>query len=353
LKDSEDVEKETLSPKTLVSDQGSINANNKTSSGNNLIHFPQKIRRNPNKESVWDRKKKKKTGGHVARNFKVILQSMLIIFENRKSKVHAEEEKKKLKQLLNGAVIAPSDFQKVQMFLKKFLSEKKLTEEDLLMSDIEIILFALFIVKKKFSGLRNLEWNPENLQNLRYQKTKKTSEQNYKIIFKKFFKLIIRDFNKNQGLPSSEDLEFYKFNFETLASSMGEDWRKLQFKFVFNEDRAKSIPKSGRQSKKIFAKVLQKSPIFMKQMQEYLENKLVLGAKTHGVHTDYWPIIESKLEQMVDRWTEKFKSKKNIKSRLCNFLVAQMKNDKIKLPWGYGEINQAISNVNKLFNRVK
>lgn len=287
-----------------------------------------------------------------ASDFVEILNCLHFIFENRKNSEILETEQIKLKKLLDRTGVQSSDFGGLSRFMTKFLSERELAAEDLRMSDLELVMFAFFIVKKKFQDLEGLEWDAASLNRLKSAPTKKTSEQNYKIIFKRFFKLVVQDFNRRHRLSPADTCEFYRAHFGAVAEAMGQDWRDLEFKFVFNEYRDKRMSKQGRHSKKKFARVLKNSPAFMQLFRSYLGDRLSIQGRTHGIFVDYLPVIDKKLLQMIRRWRAKFKSNKNIKSRLCKYLIAQLKNDKIKLPWGFGEIRQAICNVDKLFDRA-
>jgi hypothetical protein len=290
---------------------------------------------------------------YVAKCLPTILKQMQNIFQNRKNPSILLLEKKKLKCLLNDATIASSDLSGLSKFLKKFLNREPIHTSDLCLTDLELILFCLFVIKKKFKKIINPQWTLSFIEKLRGSPTQKTSEQNYKIIFKKFFKLVIQDFNKKNQLDLNNDSEFYRFHFQKISESFNQDWQNLKFKFVFNEYRNKKLSKKGRHSKKEFARVLKKSKNFMKMFQDYLDDSLMIQESQHGIFRDYWPIIEGKSRLLLERWRTKFCSNKNIKSRLCNFIVSQMQNDKIKLPWGFGEIQQAILNVERLFNRVR
>lgn len=285
-------------------------------------------------------------------NFVEILKCLNFMFENRKNSEVLEKEQIYLKSLLDKTNVQSDDFQKLSLFMRKFMGEEKLTVEDLEMSDLELIMFALFIIKKKFQNLGGLDWNLDSLNRLKSAPTKKTSEQNYKIIFKRFFKLVVGDFNREHRLDPGDSSEFYRVHFGEIAESLGQDWRHLEFKFVFNEYRDKRMSKKGRHSKKKFARVLKKSAAFMSLFRNYLGGRLNIENQIHGIFKDYLPIIDKKLHKMLERWRLKFQSNKNIKSRLCKYLIVQLKNDKMKLPWGFGEIRQAILNVEKLFDRA-
>ena len=320
---SNKVSKAFLDGARLLTPQTNPDSTNKNGSENNdpeLVDLDHKIPDMKNKNRADGAKKAEKSTHVLAGNFTKILKTMIEIFKNRKNKPKADVEKGHLKTLIKNTKIEPDSFGKIQHFLKKFLGDKPLAREDLLLSDLEIILFLLFVIKKKYEGLDSLDWTLAQLEALRRQRTKKTSEQNYKIIFKKFFKLIVQDFNAKHALASGDDLQFYKSNFGAIADSLNQDWRQLQFKFVFNEDRSKSIKKNGRQSKKNFARVVQRNAEFMDSLEKYLRDELVLKGQRHGVFADYWPVIETKLEYMIDRWMDKFKSKKNF---LINSLIKQ------------------------------
>ena len=214
------------------------------------------------------------------------------------------------------------------------------------------MFFSIFLVKKNYKKIKSLKWTPDSLKELRNYEIKKRSEQNYKVILKRFFKKLVKNFNHVNKIDLKNDFEFYKVNFSKYAEKDNEDWKCLRYCTVFNENHKKSFKTNQRKSKKLFAKILKQNIKFMQNLEDYLENKLVLQNKKIGIHLDYTPILKKKVDNLIEKWKDKLYSNKNLKARLCKFVLDQIKNNKIKLPWGYTEINQGILNVRKLFKNA-
>jgi hypothetical protein len=284
--------------------------------------------------------------------FKLIFDLIYLMNTSRKNKILMDHYKKKLRSLLNNVKIITNDLSQLHSLLLKFLLNKKIQEDDLELSDLEIMLFCIFLVKKNYQMVDFMKWTPESFNRLRVIELKKRSEQNYKVILKRFFKKIIKNFNSENNLNINDDLEFYKFHFEELATAHNENWRLLRYGNVFNEKHSSPLPTNERKSKKLFAKILKQNSVFMKKLNDYLSNQLILGSKTHGIHIDYSLILGNKVNLLIDKWKNRLYSNKNLKARVCKFVQDQIKNNKIKLPWGYTELDQGILNVKKLFEQA-
>jgi hypothetical protein len=287
--------------------------------------------------------------GDLKSNFKKIFSCMSLMNSVRKTPELLEAHKKNLRSLLSVGNICTSDLTDLKSLLLKFLLNQEISENDLKISDIEFMLFTIFLIKKNYKFCKNLEWTPSSIEALRSKEIKKRSEQNYKVILKRFFKKVISNFNEENKLESFNDLEFYRVNFGEIANNCGEDWSLLRYSLVFNETHVKSKSNIPRKSKKIFAGVLKKNLHFMKQLGSYLDNNLEMNGERCGIHLDYTPILKNKVCMLIEQWRAKLYSNKNLKARLCKFVVDQVRNKKVKLPWGYVEIDRGVSSVRRLF----
>lgn len=289
---------------------------------------------------------------YLKKHFKVTFDQIFAMSCAKKDASSLQEHRTRLRRMLDRAEISTCDLQRLKRLLLKFLLNQPLTPADLDVSDLELILFCVFLVKKNYPVFEELQWSPATLKVLQSVEIKKRSEQNYKVILKRFFKKVIRHFNIQNGLEPNDNLEFYRANFETLARRHNEDWRLLRYGNVFNENMSSVLQRNQRKSKRVFAKVLKQNEEFMRQLEEYLDNGLELGGKVHGIHLDYTPILGNKVKLLTDKWRGKLYSNKNLKARVCKFVQDLILNNKVKLPWGYTEIDQGVRNVRRLFREA-
>lgn len=288
------------------------------------------------------------------KRYQKVLQAMLEMYQMRLHAGRLQQERAKFEFTLSQLNLRLSNLGGFQNLLTKFLQGEVIRAEDLRLSDLEVVLFLLFLVKKKFRTLDNLEWNCESLNELRAAGVNKRSEQNYKIILKRFFKKVILDFNRRRRLNLKDDFEFYRFHFAEISEKLSHDWRKLRFETVFNEKRVCFSVEYQRQSKKLFARILKRSEPFMNLLEKYLTSRLEIDGKTHGIVVDYMPILKKKIFQLIGKWAESFKKKgRNLEERVAEFVLDKMRNNKVKLPWSLVEIEQGVSNVRRLFQRAE
>lgn len=286
--------------------------------------------------------------GHMPNLIRIITR----LHECRKDPVKIKKHTSLLRKLLNNIPISDSNLSGLKEVLSKFLTNKIILPEDIGLSNLEIILFTLYLTKKKFKKLYRFNWTSSDLNILRQKFPKKRSEQNYKVILKRFFKKVITDFNLRHGYGSKNEDQFYRHYFEDAAKSLSYNYRQLKFQKVFNETKVTRSKKGNpRHSKKIFARVLNRCPEFMKMMKDYMQDELKLGGGTHGIYRDYSSILDKKLTMLLFKWRQELNSKKDIREQLTGFIVSKLLNDKVKLPWSNQELSQGIQNVQSLFNK--
>ena len=293
--------------------------------------------------------KKPQKNTDLKNHFSEIFSCMFLMNSLRRTPHLLSQKKKHLRSLLDDSTIRTSTFENLKNLLIKFLLNQQISGSDLMVSDIELVLFTLFLVKKTYNSTPDMQWSASCLRKLQSTQLKKRSEQNYKVILKRFFKKMISTFNSKHRLESNDDLEFYRFHFEEVAGQCGEDWKQLRYSMVFNENEHQNTQHGDKKSKKVFAQVLSKNTVFIEQMRKYMTNKLVVEGETSGIYIDYTPILMNKLGLLIDKWKAKLYSNKNLKARLCKFVVDQIKNKKVKLPWGYSEIDNGVLNIFRLF----
>ena len=286
--------------------------------------------------------------GQMGNLIRVILQ----LHKGRKDPLKVQRQVVLLKNLLNRVDIQDSNLCDLKQLLRKFLTNQPVHSKDIQLSNLEILLFVVYLIKKKFKRITHLRWNCSYLNDLREAYPKKRSEQNYKVILKRFFKKVIADFNRRKALPQKNEHEFYQFYFAKAARSLNYDFNLLKFQLVFNETKvARSNNHAPRHSKRIFARVLNKCPDFMRMMEDYMNNHLKLNNKIHGIYKDYSAILDKKLTMLLFKWRQALNTETDLRAELADFIVNKLLNDKVKLPWAYQELHQGILNVRDLFNK--
>ena len=277
-----------------------------------------------------------------------ILVEMKII---RKMPGQMKVQTERLERLLAHGRFEHNEMNRLEALLKKFLLGRELTAEDLKLTDLELVVFVLFLVKKKFEGLTDLKWTPLALSSLRHQTIKKRREQNYKVILKRFLKIVISDFNRRNDLPKKNDEEFYRHYFRESIEDYECEWQHIRFQTVFNETRVNKIGRaSQRCSKQDFAFAMAKSHELMDLLDKYLKDKLVLNGCTYGIFKEYSVLIKRKVALLLFKWREDLDGEQSLKRSLADFVASKVLNDKVKLPWGLFEIEQGVGNVRDLFD---
>lgn len=289
----------------------------------------------------------------ISENFHSIMQMIVNMYSTRAEKTKFEIELCQFKKMLTYLRLKASPLTNFHNLICKFLKGDTLNPSDLLLTDLEIILFCIFLVKKRFKKIHHLKWSAESMNAVRECGVNKRSEQNYKIILKRFMKKVIRNFNQKKGNSAKNDAYFYKYHFKAIADSMDYDWRKLRFENVFNETRVDYSVQTRRQSKKFFARILKKSSAFMGLMNEYLDNELMLDGQRCGIVMDYLPIQMSKANLLTDKWRTSINAMASVQEALGDFVAKQLLNNKVKLPWSLVEIGQGIETVRRLFQRAE
>jgi hypothetical protein len=225
---------------------------------------------------------------------------------------------------------------------------------DMNLSQFEIILFCLFLVKKRYLDLEAIQWTAESLNIFKEQEMLKRSEQNYKVILKRVFKSLIAFFNTANCIPNNSEKTFYEYYFKEISDKLQIDLDNFKPQKIFNELKSNStsttFPK--RKSKKEFARNLKKSPLFMQIFRDYLNNQLIICGKPEGILLDCMKELNHKLPRMIFDWQQRLQNKKNFKPEFINFIAETLTNDKIKLPWSANEVTKGVSSVLHLFKKA-
>jgi hypothetical protein len=222
----------------------------------------------------------------------------------------------------------------------------KLEQIDALSKEEKYILSSL--VLRKFNIKMNpVAANPTILTSINSQRQlskNKRLEENYKLVFKKALKYLLRKFKKyNEVKGKKNDLEqqFYKFYFEEVFKSegieveMGIDPESNTFKGqnLFNPKTINSR----------YVTNIMKSGLFKAHFEDFLENQFV---------TDYNKSREFKIQKVVEKCYECFNKKKGGGYEEVQKYIEQ--NPKCKLPWSDTELVSAKESVKQLLaNKLK
>ena len=287
----------------------------------------------------------------AAMNFVSLFQIMkeLIYFKNDQSLF--TNSKLKLRKFFENVTLKCSKLEQLANLLNKFLLGYLITNSDLLLSDMEVVIFCLFLSKKKYKIDPKFLWNEISMNQLRSQKVAKRNEQNYKLVLKPFLKKMIREFNRQNDLPINQENGFYKFHFESTCNELNLDWRDLKFQSIFNETRREDFSIRRIRSKKLFANIISKNQKIMKDLEDYINNQLDIRSYIHGVRYDNSVIIEKKLKKVMEKWSRELSSDVGIKLRLEDFVLGNLGNSKMKLPWGMAEVYHAVQCLADLFSK--
>ena len=237
--------------------------------------------------------------------------------------------------------------------LSRFMKGEVLNQRDLGLSNLEIVLFCLFLVKKRYLDLETLQWNVESLTKLQSREMLKRSEQNYKVILKRAFRTLIASFNAEHAVIDGSDTLFYSHFFGAVSKAHDIELENFKPQKIFNEIRAPAKTRrfQKRKSKKEFASLLKRSPAFMSRLMGYLRDDLKVSGHTEGILQDCMKELDRKLPLMIFNWQKRLGSGPDFKEDLISFLTKTLVNDKVKLPWSTFEVQNGVKSVIRLFQK--
>ena len=237
--------------------------------------------------------------------------------------------------------------------LSRFMKGEELKDRDLKLSNLEIVLFCLFLVKKRYLDLETLQWNVESLTKLQSREMLKRSEQNYKVILKRAFRTLIASFNAEHAVIDGSDTLFYSHFFGAVSKAHDIELENFKPQKIFNEIRAPARTRrfQKRKSKKEFASLLKRSPAFMSRLMGYLRDDLKVSGHTEGILQDCMKELDRKLPLMIFNWQKRLGSGPDFKEDLISFLTKTLVNDKVKLPWSTFEVQNGVKSVVRLFQK--
>ena len=299
-------------------------------------------------------KPKYKKKGHAAENIYKIMKNMSKIIYDRTLRRDKPRLRKDLEECLQNVDIKMNHLIGLKNLLSKFMKEETINTEDMDLSNLEILLFCLFLVKKRYLDLEALQWTPKCLNQFRDQEMLKRSEQNYKVVLKRAFKTLISTFNAENSVLGGNENEFYEHYFGKVSKEFNISIDSFKPQQIFNEIKTNKQSKKfeKRKSKKEFASMLKKSTEFMNLLQRYLEDDLVINGKNEGIFKDCMKELDRKLPLMIFNWQKRLGSEQDFKNEFIKFLVGTLVNDKVKLPWSASEVRRGVSSVLRLFRKA-
>ena len=268
------------------------------------------------------------------------------MFKTRNSPIELDVLTRRFGKALRYCDLKAGPMEGLQNLLIKFLKCEPLSKKDITISELETLLFLFFLVKKKYMNVQKMIWSVEHLNKMKFKTRKRRNEQNYKMILKRFFKLVIQEFNESRGLPETEEDAFYKYYFDAYNDHP----TRLKFQFIFNESQQRyTEPDQRRQSKKFYAKTLHESHEFMDLLDRFLKDDLVLDNRNSGVLSMFGRLVELKTKLLVQKWSRYFCRPGDLRQKLVAFVGEGLCNTKLKLPWGLNEIRRGVETIQELF----
>lgn len=292
--------------------------------------------------------------GGVAKQIYKIMKNMSKIIYDRTLRRDQARLRRDIENCLEGVDVRMNHLIGLKKLLSKFMKEEPVTEHDLDLSNLEVLLFCLFLVKKRYLDLEALQWTPEVINQFREREMLKRSEQNYKVVLKRAFKTLIATFNAENSILGGSEKEFYEHYFGDVAREFGLSIDLFKPQQIFNEIKRQGQARKfeKRKSKKEFASMLKRSTAFMELLQKYLQDRLVINGKKEGIFRDCMKELDRKLPLMIFNWQKRLGNERNFKGEFVKFLVETLVNDKVKLPWSAAEVRRGISSVLALFRKA-
>ena len=295
-----------------------------------------------------------KKQSEAAQHIYKIMKNLSKIIYDRTLRRDKERLRKDIQKCLVDVDIKMNHLIGLKNLLSKFMKEEQITQKDMNLSNLEILLFCLFLVKKRYLDLEALRWTPECLNQFRNQEMLKRSEQNYKVVLKRAFKTLISTFNAENSILGGNENEFYEYYFGEVSKEFGISLDSFKPQQIFNEIKSRKQTKKfeKRKSKKEFASMLKKSAGFMDLLQRYLKDDLTINKKKEGIFIDCMKELDRKLPLMIFNWQKRLGNENNFKNEFIKFLVETLVNDKVKLPWSASEVRRGVSSVLRLFRKA-
>ena len=297
---------------------------------------------------------KKSKKGQAANHIYKIMKNMSKIIYDRTLRRDKSRLKRDIENCLEEVDIEMNHLIGLKNLLSKFMKEEPITHKDMDLSNLEVLLFCLFLVKKRYLDLEALRWTPDCLNQFRNQEMLKRSEQNYKVVLKRAFKTLISTFNAENSILGGNEQEFYEYYFGRVSREFNISIDSFKPQQIFNEIKTGKQSKKfeKRKSKKEFASMLKKSDNFMNLLQNYLKDDLVINGKNEGIFRDCMKELDRKLPLMIFNWQKRLGNENNFKNEFIKFLVDTLINDKVKLPWSASEVRRGVSSVLRLFRKA-
>lgn len=245
-------------------------------------------------------------------------------------------------------------FKTLYAFFVKFFKSESISIEDLqTLSKREIIIVDLMMQRKYEGKLLSVDLKTDDLHdilnkllNFQQRLSVKRSEESYKFIFTRAIKFLKKVFKTKNGLPKTltdVDSLFYSYYFGSTVASLGMEIKNFVYPPVKNN-------KNGLYrclNLKYFHHVFQ-SRKFMSDVSEYLKTDL---------RNEYDIEIERKTFQLLAKWDRRFTNDSNDdhgqnKKVMSEIVFYFLRNKRCKLPWTLVEVNNAISRLQILFNKL-
>ena len=217
-------------------------------------------------------------------------------------------------------------------------------------------IVLLFIKKKRLFGFGEATIDPDFLENLRLNPSRKSTEENLKFVFKKCFRFLKLNYRKRiheklvnflsepysrLGSGSHFEYAFSGVYFGLIANKLGQPIEMFfqpsfqrRFEILNPHDCPKTITKS-------YLGLVKQSPRFVSHMLYFLRNLMLPEA--------YEQVYE-KTSRMVDKW-EALVAEEGVEFLLDDLRSKFINNSKSKVPWTISEVQFAINQAIEFVSR--
>ncbi len=229
-------------------------------------------------------------------------------------------------------------------YLKMLFKGQRVKEPLLDLNSVEKSILGSILERKFLESFKlksDLSYLKKKLIKVESIPSKKRPEENYKFVFKKCLKNMMKKYRaglKTKLKKKDFELSFYKHYFSQISKESD-----IPIQNFFHPKNSKSYKNSDEQTPKTinadYIYNINKSRPFVEDFLCYLNKNL---------QKDYEFMIDLKFENLVVKWEGVFQVKDELSATrdICSYIKC---NKKCKLPWSYREIEAAVDSVRKLF----
>ena len=234
------------------------------------------------------------------------------------------------------------------LLVKLFLTDVKILEEDLYLSQVEHLLL-MQLVRRKFRRIeKQLDVGKfyandelfELIQRIKQEKSAKRIEERKKFVFKHTIKKLKKEFVNSEFYKNNSNSKevFYMYYFGDLAKS-----KQVSLDGFFDPLNHKQGEPTYKTLSNNYLSLIFESDHFRNDFNEYLQSQDFV--------IDYQKTVQKKLEKLLIKWDgliSTYVDPLALSKTINDYFVS---NRQCKLPWTPNEINHAITSFKKFMKR--